>query len=271
MLFARNRRPSKKVIRKAIKAQLGYIRRDMETMEKTGRDELTTELIEKFEVIKKLYEQQKHMHENNPHKVEDRIVSISQPWVRPIVRGKAGAQVEFGAKLSVSVINGYIRAEKLCWDAYNESKTLQETVESYHKRTGRYPQKVLADKIYRTRENIRYCKNRRIHMNGPRLGRPPMDKELYRRQKADERRESGERNEVEGKFGTGKRVYGLGRLTARLQDTCETQIHMIILTMNLLKKMKSSFGLKFRSLIKEFIDKNMEVLSGGIWNGVVVQ
>lgn len=87
----------------------------------------------------------------------------------------------------------------------------------------------------------------------------------------DERRESGERNEVEGKFGTGKRVYGLGRLTARLQDTCETQIHMIILTMNLLKKMKSSFGLKFRSLIKEFIDKNMEVLSGGIWNGVVVQ
>lgn len=211
------------------------------------------------------------MYENNTHKVDDRIVSISQPWVRPIVRGKAGVPVEFGAKLSVSVINGYIRSEKLCWDAYNESKTLQETVESYHERTGSYPQKVLADKIYRTRENIRYCKTHGIHMNGPRLGRPPKDKELYRQQKADERREAGERNEVEGKFGTGKRVYGLGRLTARLQDTCETQIHMIILTMNLLKKMKSSFGLNFRSLTKAFIDKQMQVMPGSIWNGVVVQ
>jgi len=65
---------------------------------------------------------------------------------------------------------------------------------------------------------------------------------IYAQQCHDERREAGERNEVEGKFGTCKRCYGLDRLTTRLQATCETQIHMIILTMNLWKKMKASFA-----------------------------
>ena len=85
-------------------------------------------------------------------------------------------------------------------------------------------------------------------MNGPKLGRPPKDKALYAQQCRDERREAGERNEVEGKFGTGKRCYGLDRLTARLKDTSVTQIHMIVLTMNLWKKMKSCFATFFKLL-----------------------
>ena len=43
------------------------------------------------------------MYRKKKHKVEDRIVSISQSWVRPIVRGKANAPVEFGAKVSISM------------------------------------------------------------------------------------------------------------------------------------------------------------------------
>ena len=39
-------------------------------------------------------------------RISDRTVSISQPHVRPIVRGKASAKVEFGAKISVSLIDG---------------------------------------------------------------------------------------------------------------------------------------------------------------------
>ena len=34
--------------------------------------------------------------------VDYRIVSLNQPHIRPIVRGKAGKAVEFGAKLSAS-------------------------------------------------------------------------------------------------------------------------------------------------------------------------
>ncbi|WP_419566105.1 hypothetical protein [Ruthenibacterium lactatiformans] len=51
-----------------------------------------------METIRKIYEQQKYMYDNHTHSVEDRIVSVSQPFVRPIVRGKAGKPVEFGMK-----------------------------------------------------------------------------------------------------------------------------------------------------------------------------
>ena len=79
------------------------------------------------------------------------------------------------------------------------------------------------------------------------------DKALYAQQCRDEHRESGERNEVEGKFGTGKRCYDLDRLTSRLQSTCETQIHMIVMTMNLWRRLKS------------FLRQNGRLISQLIW------
>ena len=63
---------------------------------------IPTRLLKRFEVIKDVYEQQKYMYENKVTKVDSRIVSISQPHVRPIVRGKAGKRVEFGAKIIYS-------------------------------------------------------------------------------------------------------------------------------------------------------------------------
>ena len=237
--FVRNRKPAKKLIRKTIRKQLGYMRRDIEAIEACGTEYLSTKSQQRLAVIRKLYEQQKQMYESNTHQVPNRIVSIHQPWVRPIVRGKMTADVEFGAKVSVSVVDGYIRIEHLSWEAYNESTTLKETVERYKAQMGFYPQRILADKIYRTRDNLQYCAKHHIHMSGPKLGRPPKDKALYAQQCRDERREAGERNQVEGKFGTGKRCYGLDRLTSRLQGTCETQIHMIVLTMNLWKRLKA--------------------------------
>lgn len=49
-------------------------------------------------------------------------------------------------------IYGYGRLEKILFEAYNESAWLIESVEHYKKRTGYYPERVLADQIYRTRE-----------------------------------------------------------------------------------------------------------------------
>ena len=71
-----------------------------------------------------LYSQQKHMYENKINSVEDRIVSIHQPHVRPIVRGKAGAHTEFGAKVSVSVVNGWTFTDTISFGAYNEGTKL---------------------------------------------------------------------------------------------------------------------------------------------------
>ena len=124
-------------------------------------------------VIHTLYEQQLEMYAQRTRTVPDRIVSISQPHVRAIVRGKAARKVEFGAKLSVShQKDGYVSLDRLSWDAYNESSDLIEQIETYKERFGYYPASVHADQIYRTRSNRAYCKSKGIRLSGKPLGRP---------------------------------------------------------------------------------------------------
>jgi len=109
-------------------------------------------------------------------------------------------------------------------------------VESYRADTGVYPERVLADKAYRNRENHQYCKERGIRMSGPKLGRPPRDKALYLQQLLEERLESGERNAIESAFGVGKQRYGLNLVME--QETSEVAIHICILTMNPWKRLR---------------------------------
>ena len=98
----------------------------------------------RYMVLKQVYEQQQYMYDDQVHTVPDRIVSISQPYIRPIVRGKAAAFVEFGAKRDLSIDeNGMARLEKLSFDAYNESDVLIGAVERYRERTGHYPDRGL--------------------------------------------------------------------------------------------------------------------------------
>ena len=159
------KRPAKR-IRKAVKQQLQYVRRDLKYVDEfLALDDvkLTEKQAELLDVIRKVYEQQKFMFENKTHSVENRIVSISQPFIRPIVRGKAKSPVEFGAKLDLSVDEkGMARVEKLSFDAYNESEVLKTAVENYKQRTGHYPARVLVDQIYRNRENLNFCKKLNI-------------------------------------------------------------------------------------------------------------
>lgn len=87
-----------KKIRKAIGQQLRYINRNLghiKTMLENGR-QLTARQLERLEIITQVYDQQKTMYDEKSHKVSNRIVSLSQPWIRSIVRGKAGKSVEFG-------------------------------------------------------------------------------------------------------------------------------------------------------------------------------
>jgi len=121
-------------------------------------------------VIQELYRQQRMMYTKQVHHAEDRIVSIHQPHIRPITRGKAKAKVEFGAKVSISMVQGFAFVERRQWDNFNEGVTLIESVETYKNRFGVYPKEVLADQIYRSRENRAYCKERGIRLSGPPLG-----------------------------------------------------------------------------------------------------
>ncbi len=85
------------------------------------------------------------MYENEAKRIDDRIVSISQPHIRPLVRGKAGKPVEFGAKISVSCFDNYVFLDHLSWDNFNESGDFQDQIEAYKKFTGYYPSSVLVD------------------------------------------------------------------------------------------------------------------------------
>ena len=129
LAFAKRRKKGAKNARKAIKKQLGYVRRDLGYIEeflKQKEDALSEKNRELLTVLLKVYEQQKYMYDNKIHTVKNRIVSISQPYIRPIVRGKAKSPVEFGAKLDLSVDeNGMSRIEKLSFDAYNEESVLK--------------------------------------------------------------------------------------------------------------------------------------------------
>jgi len=230
--IARKRQKTNKEIRKAIKKQLQYTRRDIkivDTLLERGKD-LSPCYTERLATIKKLYEQQLHMYSNDTHKVEDRIVSLGQPWIRPIVRGKAKAKCEFGAKIDISVSDGYVRLEHSSFDAYNESGNLIDIIERYRLREGHYPERVLVDGIYRNRRNIAYCKCNGIRLMGKPLGRPRKDAVPNRKQmRADEI----DRIEAERRLSHAKGSFGLGLIRTRLKDTSETAIALSILALNL--------------------------------------
>ncbi len=180
-----------------------------------------------------LYEQQKYMYDNKVHSVEHRIVSISQPWLRPIVRGKVKTPVEFGAKFDLSLDSeGYGRIEKISFEAYNESTCLIEAVERFKDRTGYYPERVLADQIYRTRENRSYCKAHGIRLSGPKLGRPGATAKADKRQ---EYQDNADRIEVERSFSLSKRCYGMSCITTKLEETQLTSIALSVFVTNLFK------------------------------------
>ncbi len=169
---------------------------------------------------------------------DDRIVSIHQPHVRPIKRGKPGKAVEFGAKLSVSLDkDGLAHIDHLGWDAFPESRDLECHVRRYKERYGHYPEVLLADTVYGTRKNRKFMKEKGIRFAGKPLGRPKKQTEKNRKQlkaeKAQRREEYCQRIPIEGKFGQGKNGYGLARIRAKTRQTAESWMRAIFLVMNL--------------------------------------
>ena len=102
------------------------------------------------------------------------------------------APVEFGAKLDLSIdAYGYARIEKMSFDAYNESSCLKDAVDSYYERTRYYPERVLVDQIYRTRDNRAFCQEHGIRLSGPKLER--LGKTILKADKKTEYQDNADR------------------------------------------------------------------------------
>ena len=233
---AKKRRISKQERTKAIKKQLQYIKRNISHLKQLVNmgailSELSNRQYKILLVISEVYRQQLWLHENNKKTIEDRIVSLNQPHIRPIVRGKAGKPVEFGAKLSASYFDGYVFLDHISWNNFNESGDLKTQIESFKNYTGYYPESVHVDKIYRTRENRAWCKERGIRISGPPLGRPSSN--ITKEQKKQAADDEKIRSSIEGKFGQGKRRFGLNLVMTKLSQTSQTAIAITFLVMNL--------------------------------------
>ncbi len=255
LAIVKQRRPGGKVRRRGIKQQLQYLRRNLGHIKQLLAHwpegtplPLPRWLLYRSWVIQHVYEQQWEMYQNQSRRCDDRIVSISQPYVRPIVRGKQDKPVEFGAKLSVSLTGeGLARVDHLRWDAFHEGHDLKSQVEAYRARYGHYPKSVLGDPIYGTRDNRRYLKRHGIHFAGKPLGRPKKVTEANREQltqlQAQRREEYLQRIPIEGKFGQGKSGYRLNYIRAKRADTSMAWINSIFLVMNLLILLRIFFAL----------------------------
>ena len=256
--YMRSRKHTEKKTREAIRKQLQYLRRDLSAIDAMLQSglKLSPKQQLRLETLRKIYEQQKYMYDNHTHSVSDRIVSVSQPFIRPIVRGKAGKPVEFGAKLDISVVDGWTRLECCSFDAYNEAGNLQEMAERFREREGHYPSRILADKIYRNRENLSYCKAHGIRLSDPALGRP---RKGETRDKAQDYRDECDRVEVERRFSLAKRKCGMGLVTAKLRETAAHVIAMSVLVLNLRKIQCALFRL-FTYLLAVFSPQEKRVI-----------
>lgn len=197
--FSKSRKKTVKMIGTTLRQQLGHLNRDLgiiddyELRHPGCLQKLPSRQQTMLQVILTLHSQQEYMYRTGTHKVTDRIVSLSQSRVRPLVRGKQTADVEFGANVEMSVVDGFLRIEDLRWDAFNENTTPRQSVEDYRKVYGHYPARVLADTIFRIREHLKYCKEHGIHLNGSKIGKPFADPAEARRHRKLEWLESGER------------------------------------------------------------------------------
>ena len=239
--YSKKKRKSKSTHRKMNRKLLEALNRNIKQINKYLDDfdeiPLSLKQLRMLWIITTLYQQQKEMYDNKTKSCLHRIVSIYQPHVRPIPRGKTASQVEFGAKLGVSLDNGFARLNTFSWEAYSEGKDLIKQVEAYKELHGYYPDLVQVDKAYSTKANRKWLKERNIRITAPPLGRKPKEKEnAY--QKRKKKKEAAERNHIEAKFGQGKNGYRLNEIRARLKDTSESWISCIFFVMNLINYQK---------------------------------
>lgn len=258
--YTKKKRKTGKLVEKTKLAQIRCLQADMQIfLDFLGKH--ASDLLRCFsrhdhkclQAAFKMFGQQKAMFEQGVRTCADRIVSIYQPHLRPIVRGKAGAKVEFGAKIGVSIVGGYTYVDHLSWDAYNESADLMPQTELYRQRFGILPRETQADRIYLGKDNREFIKASHIDCFNRPLGRPPKEENDLHAE--DKRRAVGERNEIEAAFGTAKRAYRADNIRAKLEETADTWIGACFFAKNVMKFLRGLLRLIFE----------IWGFGGGIW------
>ena len=258
LTLAKKKKKTARQIRKGLRSQLQYVSRDVKYINKLLEDHSTLKkALDKrdwklLQVIHEVYRQQQQMYTEDKRTIEHRIVSLYQPHVRPMPRGKDRVQTEFGSKQLVMLKDGYTHVQKISWDNFNEGIHLEDCVETYKSIYGCYPEKVSADGIFGNKANRKYLKENQIRFVGKQLGRPP---KMSPAEKRKLQKEMAGRNQIEGKFGQGKNAYGLQKIKARMKATSESWIMSIYFIMNLVKLSERIF-LCLLKMVAEYLSNH---------------
>jgi len=237
LAIIKKKKPRREEIREAKCFQLNEISRNLKAIDGMIHcgavlSALGSQLYRKLLDASEVYRQQQEMYDTDSRRIDDRIVNLSKPHVRPIVRGKAGKKTEFGAKISISNDNGFVDVDRISWDNYNEANDLIPRAMRYKEERGFYPARICADSIYMTSENKKFCAANNIRLSGrPRKRQVEVEVQTAEQQeifKSDLRK----RSVIEGRIGTGKRKYGLDRILTKLVETSRTVITMAFFVMN---------------------------------------
>jgi len=242
--FSKKKSRGKKLIQKTRKSLLQYLRRNVKQMrclvDKAGRQGVKIEkrVLNRFEVVRTVLDQQFEMYRRKISRIDDRIVSLHRPWTRPIVRGKSGdKKVEFGPKASLSYVDGFVFLDHISSDNFAEAARVDAQIEHYESLFGHKPPYVTADKIYGNRENRKLLKENEIRDAFEPLGRkarkqnPP---DRWRKQK------QRERNRIEGSFGHAKNHFNLDKIKYYIEDGPEIWVRLGLIGMNLQTAVKKA-------------------------------
>ncbi|MEO6220515.1 MAG: IS5 family transposase [Ginsengibacter sp.] len=265
LTLAKKKKKTNKDIRKGLRSQLQYVSRDLKYINKlleehTGLKKVLDKKDWKIlQVIHEVYRQQQQMYNEDKRSIEHRIVSLYQPHVRPMPRGKDRVQTEFGSKQLVMLKDGYAHVHTISWDNFNEGIQLKQCTEAYKEIYGCYPEKISADAIFGNRANREFLKEKEIRFVGKQLGRPP---KMTSAEKRKLQKEMAGRNAIEGKFGQGKNAYGLQKIKARMKETSESWIMSIYFIMNLVKLSERAF----LRLLKVWLQRFMQAVILFQWN-----
>ena len=159
-----SRRQTRKIARRLLDL-LGKILKEIREIERSNENAenlLTVREKSDLEIITRMYHRQKNHFRNNDGResIPNRIVSLSKPHLRPIVRGKEVKSVEFGAKVNNILVDGISFIEKLSFNAFNEGTRLVHCLKMHKKLFGVEAKKVGGDTGYAGTENRNYCRER---------------------------------------------------------------------------------------------------------------
>jgi len=236
--FSKKRRKTHPEVRRMQKTLLGHVKRNIRQLEELTEEvkerglSLCREAVETFETVQKIYTQQKQMYDSRKKSIAERIVSLHKPYVRPIKTGKERKPTEFGPKLSLSHVDGYLLADQISFENYHEGTKLIHSIELFEKRFGKKPDFVSADQSFGSQENRDYLNEQGIRFMIKPLGRPKKET-LTDAEKRWRKKKSAERNRIEGAIGNSKNHYALGLLPTKTEKTEYSWIRFALMSRNL--------------------------------------